>query len=266
MKIAVLMACYNRVATTLRCLGSLFSQDCPCELHVFLVDDKSPDQTGIKVKAAFPQVEVIDSPGGLYWAKSMHLAWKSASVSGKFDAFLWLNDDVDLKTNAVAALLDDYRKCGGGKCVIVGTCSSNSDGTEYSYGATDSADGHIVPKGEPQKAEGWFSGNIVLVPHCVYETVGMISGEYSHARADYDYAERLKEAEVPFFASSYYLGVCKNDFKEKLGCLSCAQRLGMLWRPGYWNLKDLWRIRSRYHGGMRAIVSCVHLVFDVVKG
>lgn len=70
---------------------------------MWLVDDASPDQTGAKVKAAFPEVHVIEGAGGLFWCKGMRLAWDKAIASGiKYDFYLWLNDDVMLKTDALA--------------------------------------------------------------------------------------------------------------------------------------------------------------------
>src|SRR5215469_2793644 len=67
MRIAGLVACYNRVALTLRCLTSLFEtfehQD--ATLEIFLVDDGSPDKTGEIVKQRFPQVHVITGTGSL---------------------------------------------------------------------------------------------------------------------------------------------------------------------------------------------------------
>ena len=85
--IAVLMTCYNRVETTLRCLHSLFNQTIKqtgnqaISLDVWLVDDASPDQTGAKVKAAFPEVHVIEGAGGLFWCKGMRLAWDTAAAA-----------------------------------------------------------------------------------------------------------------------------------------------------------------------------------------
>ena len=65
MKIAVLMTCFNRVNTTLACLERLFAQMLPegYSFDVWLVDDASPDKTGAKVKSAYPQANVVQSPG-----------------------------------------------------------------------------------------------------------------------------------------------------------------------------------------------------------
>lgn len=94
----------------------------------------------------------------------------------------------------------------------------------------------------------------------------MISGEYSHARADYDYAERLKKARISFYCSSNYVGVCKNDFADKVCNLSFWQRLQLLWLPGYWNLHDLWSFKSMHFSKCRAMISCLHLVYCAIKG
>ena len=80
MSIAVLMTCHNRVETTLACLRRLTPQLSPTD-GVFLVDDGSMDGTGVKVKAEFSDVNVINGDGTLYWARGMHLAWKSAIKS-----------------------------------------------------------------------------------------------------------------------------------------------------------------------------------------
>ena len=136
--IAVLMTCYNRVETTLRCLHPLFNQTIKqsdnqtISLDVWLVDDASPDQTGVKVKAAYPEVNVIQSPGNLFWCKGMRLAWDKAVASGiKYDFYLWLNDDVMLKTDALADVLKDYENGGG---VVVGRMSSDESECEESFG------------------------------------------------------------------------------------------------------------------------------------
>ena len=265
-KVAVLMTCHNRVETTLKCLDGLAANAENETVDVWLVDDGSTDGTSERVKSWHRQnadvvnLTVVAGSGNLYWAKGMALAWRSAAISD-YDFYLWLNDDVALYPEALSGLLNDYRKVGG---VIVGACCEPGGGA-ISYGATDAMDRKIVPKGTPQKADGWLNGNFVLVPREVYRKVGMISDEYTHARADYDYAERLKRTGIPFYSSSKFVGECHYEFDAKIRGKSLWQRIRLLWRPGYWNLHDLWLIRSRYHGKLRALVSCVHLIVIAVR-
>lgn len=262
-RIAVLMACHNRSEATLYSLSALVQATKGLCCDVYLVDDGSSDGTGVSVRRKFPFVHIIQGDGGLYWAKGMRLAWGTAVKSADYDFYLWLNDDLNLKRDALSGMFADYDKTGS---VIVGACSDDEEETMCSYGASDASDKKINPNGTPQRAEGWLNGNCVLVPRNVYKRIGMISGEYTHARADYDYAERLKQAGIPFYCSSQYVGVCHNDFGEKMAGVRLCQRLQMLWKPGYFNLHDLWLIRRRYHGITAAILSCAHLTFIVIRG
>lgn len=285
MTIAILMTCHNRREITLRCLEYLFVACGNCNDVVFdlwLVDDGSSDGTAEAVKRRFPQVTIIHGDGNLFWAKGMHRAWTVAANSRHYDFYLWLNDDVVLKSNALLSILSDYDKLSNYQTikrsnlklqfsnsfplVIIGACSEDESEQRCSYGATNSKDQRIIPNGSPQKADGWLNGNCVLVSNEVYSEVGMISDEYSHARADYDYAERLKRLGIPFYCSSAYVGSCKDGFRAKMCVKSFWQRIQMLWQPGYWNLHDLWLIRRRYHGIMPAILSCAHLVIIVARG
>ena len=100
-RIAVLMACHNRVETTLCCLERLFT-NIVADLDVWLVDDGSSDGTGARVKERFPSVNVIRGTGSLYWARGMRLAWERAVESHEhYDYFLWLNDDVVLRSDGI---------------------------------------------------------------------------------------------------------------------------------------------------------------------
>ena len=273
------MTCHNRREKTIQCLNSLreavdelhSKKQGGAEFHVFLVDDGSTDGTGDEIVRLFDCsiVRLIQGDGTLFWAKGMALAWREAlkyeklESASPFDYFLWLNDDVELSSDALEVLLSDLREVRGAG-VVVGVCCDGS--RQCSYGATDAKDHLVVPTGSPIKADGWFTGNVVLVPRRVSDEVGIIDDSFTHARADYDYAERLKVAGVPFYASSKFVGICTNDWKKKMSGRTLLERIASLWRPGYSNLHDLWLIRSRYHGACRAVVSCVHMIFIVLRG
>ena len=85
MKIAVLMTCYNRVATTIECLRRLFKQDISdgYSLDVWLVDDGSPDGTGDKVKSEYPQVNVIKSKGVVGYGVIRSRQWNHRKRSNR---------------------------------------------------------------------------------------------------------------------------------------------------------------------------------------
>ena len=269
MKIAVLMTCHNRVRTTINCLRRLSAAIVECDesVDVWLVDDGSTDGTGDQAKALFPDVHVIRGNGKLYWSRGMHLAWETAAECRKYDFYLWLNDDVMLKSGALKMILDDWRKCGDERGVIIGACSADDTESSTSYSASDLKDRQLFPNGAtPQRADGWFNGNFVLVPKRAFESVGTISDEYWHYRGDCDYAERLKIARIPFFCSSKFVGVCEKDYLGKVGGRGLRERLRMLVVPGGWNLHDLYLIRRKYHGVLRALLSCGHMIFLALKG
>jgi GT2 family glycosyltransferase len=102
MEIAVLMTCFNRVDKTLKCLCQLFANDLTdISLSVYLVDDGSTDGTAKAVSENFPEVNVIQSDGGLFWNKGMHLAFSNA-MQKDYDAFLMFNDDTMLQSDAIS--------------------------------------------------------------------------------------------------------------------------------------------------------------------
>lgn len=266
-RIAVLMTCYNRVQTTLECLRRLFRQELPdgYALEVWLVDDASPDRTGELVKAEFPQVNVIKSPGNLYWCRGMRLAWDRAAEAYDYDYYLWLNDDVQLKEKALSAALRDAEKIGGmSPVVIVGTFSSDEQERDVSYGATSD-----IPDGvSPKLANGCFNGNFVLVPRQVFKRIGPICNLYHHAYGDYDYSWMLRRAGIDAYATSEFLGVCPQQPTRyiHLKGLKLAERIQTLFNPKGFSLHDTFVYRKRNWGGMRALISCIHVIVKVCWG
>ena len=264
-RIAVLMTCYNRVNVTLDCLEALFAQVLPKEtqLDVFLVDDASPDQTGTRVSARYPQAHVIDAEGGLFWCKGMRLAWDSAvNFSTKqcftYDFYLWLNDDVKLKDCSLWNLLGDYDRVGG---VVVGTFSSDEREIDVSYGAT-----RRMPDGQaPHVADTLMNGNMVLVPSQVYEKVGPICGRYHHQYGDYDYGLLIRRMGLEYYSSSHFCGHCPEQPERyfHLKNRKLFSRWSLLFNPKGYSLHDAFLYKYRNWGLFRALVSIAHVVYIV---
>lgn len=261
MRVAVLMTCYNRAETTLRCLRLLFAQKGDLELSVFLVDDASPDRTGLQVKVEFPQVEVINGTGSLYWCKGMNLAWRSAG-SG-FDAYFWLNDDVELAEDALSHLIEDGNKTGWHGAIVGSFLDHNG---RMTYGVMENWE-WIEPVGVPRLTTGDISGNCVLVPKEVYARVGLIADCYSHAYGDYDYSARMRKKGVPYYLASKVCGICDDDKStDSLSKKTFIQRARCLVKPGGRNLKDAVLYRYKYYGLFRAIITAIHVPYLVLTG
>lgn len=266
MKFAILMTCYNRAKTTLRCLSTVYRQELPpgVSFQVFLVDDGSPDETGRQVRAQFPQVEVVSGTGQLYWAKGMALAWKTAAKMGGFDAYLWLNDDVELEIRAFADALEDFIQTGGAG-VLVGSCVDET-GT-VCYGCRGTGGVCRLPTGRPERHLGNICGNFVLVPHEVYARIGGMAECYRHAYGDFDYAMRLRKAGIPYFMGSKIAGVCPDhNPDEGLYSPSLRRRLKDLFLPKGRNLHDNFIYKFREGGLLRALASCLHVIYLVARG
>ena len=246
MKIAVLIASHNRKETTIGCLSRLLPQLGEDD-RVYLVDDGSTDGTAVAVAGLKDKrINVINGDGRLYWAKGMRKAWEAAIAErDNWDGFLWLNDDTELDGDSLQKLLS----ANDGMRIVVGDLA-NSKG-EVMYGLREG---------------GLFTGNCVLVPRKVYERLGMICGDYSHAWADSDYAMHAKRAGVKVVGAGVVGKTEAHPNRPSLKGLSLRERIGMLSNPKGWNLHDLWLYRRRNWGCCAAICSCIHLMLHVAIG
>jgi len=247
------MTCFNRVETTLRGLQSLFaSKVTDVELDVYLVDDASPDGTAARVRTAFPAVHVLEGSGNLFWCKGMRLAWDAARQSGKiYDYYLWFNDDVSLKSDALAGLLVDDAS---NKGLVVGKFSSDETESDISFGL----DG----------ADEWMNGNLVLIPRAVYDAIGPIYDGYRHAYGDHDYGLKAKRHGFSVRLSSHFCGVCPRQPERYLSMQGkpLCERFRILFATKGVCLHDAVLFRYRNWGLGMAILSFLHLMLKTLIG
>lgn len=265
--IAILITCHNRATITLRGLERMFeaaSNVVNMHLDVFLVDDGSNDGTGLKVKCRYPEINLIRGNGNLFWSRGMHLAWqKSIEARREYDGWLWLNDDVELASDALQILIRDANATSWNG-VIVGAFI---DGTgDITYGVRENWR-FVSPTGTPRKTEGDISGNCVLVPKSVFSRVGIISDAYFHSCGDFDYSARMRRANVPYYLASRVCGVCENE-KKNCGMNSrlLLERVGFLFSAHARGLLDGVIYRYRNYGIFRAMVTLLHIPWLILFG
>ena len=104
------------------------------------------------------------------------------------------------------------------------------------------------------------------MPRKVYERLGMICGEYSHAWADSDYAMMAKRAGIGVVSARVVGKTEWHPNRPPLKGLSLKRRMELLYHPKGWNLHDLWLYRRRNWGYAVAIFSCLHMIDHVVIG
>jgi GT2 family glycosyltransferase len=184
------------------------------DLRVFLVDDASPDKTGDAVRAAFPEVEVIDGTGGLWWNGSMCLAYRKAKSAGPCDAYLLFNDDVSLDAEGVSKCLETFRKFNlASPTIVVGpTLSPDRQTTTFSAYIRSSPFrplnlARLLPNGSPRIADT-FNGNFVLVPHRLMDALGGPDPKYFQQFADLDMGFSAKRLGGQVVLCGQHVGVC----------------------------------------------------------
>lgn len=249
MSIAVLMSCHNRCETTVNCLMRLSLSSGSSgvgQYAVFIVDDGSTDGTTEAIKLHCPGVWVFQGNGSLFWAKGMRRAWEMAVAERTdWEGYLWLNDDTELQQDAISKML------------------AANDGEKIVVGELVNSKGEIVYGTRPG---GLFTGNCVFVPRTVYDRLGMICGDYSHAWADSDYAMQAKRAGIAVVSAGVVGRAEGHPNRPGLRGLALRERVGMLRNPKGWNLHDLWLYRRRNWGYCAAIVSSLHMLLHVVIG
>lgn len=219
MKIAILLATFNRREKTVSCIKSLLAQKLTSkiEFEIFLTDDSSSDQTVEAVLNLWPDANVIHGSGSLFWAGGMRSSW-NAALKHHFDFYLLLNDDTILAPNAIQVLVNSYKRIlqsQGLPSVIVGSTSDTENG-KISYGGKKLTSKYKITYAEVFSENEILAcdlgnANIMLVPHEVVEKIGILSSAYSHGIADYDYTLQAKRNGCGVFVAPGILGICTDD-------------------------------------------------------
>jgi GT2 family glycosyltransferase len=248
-KIAILLTCYNRKETTLACLSRLFSQEGVSHIYqqdIYLVDDGSKDGTSVAVKAEFPEVNIIEGTGSLFWNGGMRLAWQAALASDiEYDFYLWVNDDSMLSNDSIARLLASYSALTVNNALVGAVVGTMIDPQTHmpTYGGYLSVSKYnplsfssvIQPSDEAQLCDA-INGNFVLVPSLSVEKIGILSDAYTHGIGDNDYSFRLKKAGLFCWVAPGIYGECARNTvvggaQDKT--LSISERLKKMQLPNH---------------------------------
>lgn len=233
MKIAILLATFNRKRKTVSCLERVYAQELPkgTDICIFLTDDNSSDGTDQAVADLYPEVNLFKGNGNLFWAGGMRNSWREALKSDP-DYYLLLNDDTLLNNTAIYSLLNYYEVSGNMHAITIGSTFDVAS-NEISYGGRKLY--------HPKKVQSYnvyseteyiecdmANANIMMVPKVAVQKIGILSDRYTHGIADFDYTLRARKAGFKVMVVPGVLGDCTDDH-------------GKNWRSSAVSLKD--RIR-----------------------
>jgi GT2 family glycosyltransferase len=214
MNISVLMTCFNRRDYTLACLRLLYAQALPegDVLNVVLVDDGSKDGTTVAVANEFPEVQLLEGDGSLYWCGGMRKAWAHAALADP-DYLLLLNDDTMLKPDAILSLLS-IAPNPSDRVIAVGPVA-DPDSNQVVYGGRPPGV-HVHP---PQPGEvpiecNTFNANCVLIPRGVSAVLGGFYDGYTHGFADFDYGVQARRKGIRILQGTRIVGTCRLNSDE----------------------------------------------------
>jgi GT2 family glycosyltransferase len=252
MTVAVLLTTFNRKAKTLTCLTTLAQQELheDVNLKVFLTDDNSSDGTADAVRQQFPQTHIFHGNGQLFWAGGMRSTWRQA-MQYQPDYYLLLNDDTQLFPNTISTLLDMAMHDNTAICI---GSTRNDESGEWSYGGSKL----VSPKywgGEKVFSEtdteevDFANANIMLVPKAIVKKIGILSDQFTHSLADYDYCLKAKKNGFSIRVAPGFLGSCIDDHGNnwKSANTTLKERIQYLKSPkGLAYSEYLWFIREHF--------------------
>ena len=260
-QIAVAMTCHNRRPKTVNCLERLYAQEGINEnfsLDIFLVDDGSTDGTAQEVEKLFPQVNIIQGTGSLFWNGGMHIAYGEA-LKGDYDFYLWINDDVSLYPNAISHLIQTYQQVkaeNDKESIILGGMADPETGA-CTYGGFARLGSwslrmrEVSPHPDTPVRCDANTGNCVLISRAIARWIGNIEPYYRHRWGDPDYGLRAGKMGFQLWLAGGFVGECENNptaERWRDSGLSLKARLSDFHSVKGYGKKD-WKFYVRRHGG-----------------
>ena len=207
-KIYIIIPVHNRVDFTKDCLASLEKQTYG-QFMTVVVDDGSTDGTSEMVRSQFPEVEVLNGDGSLWWTGGINLGIEFALKQGA-DYVLTLNDDTILPDNFVekmvfwasekpealfGALEKDY---GSKEIMYAGQLAPSWAKDQANYLLKDQKSANLAGI----QAVKIYHGRGLWIPAPVFESIGLFDTKrFPHYMADFDFTLSASEAGFRIFCN-----------------------------------------------------------------
>ena len=248
------MPTYNRwdeARASLRCI----SQSTYRDFKVLLVEDGCTDGTPDKCRAEFPEVEVLNGDGDLWWSGATNMGTKHALSQGA-KLVMWINDDIRVQPDTIAHLIESHQRNGEKSVVCARIRLPGSEAREWrgdppswypdreSWQPPQFPDEGDLPIDHPPGGQG------VIIPARCFREIGFLDREnFAMNWADHNFHYRAMKAGYRYFISTQAV-VLERPNKEPPESRKIFTAKGAWWfltnRRSYGNLRALRRHLKRY--------------------
>lgn len=186
----ILIPVHNRRETTRACLSNLRRLGIFERCHVCVIDDASSDGTSKMLANEYPQAQVLQGDGNLYWGGGIATGM-AAARSAKAEVHVWLNDDCLPDEGSIETVVNRVRETKG---MCGGICRDPDDESLITYsGSQIGVPSLVQPPCGNYEAVDVMNGNMVAIHAEAVEQVGILdSKRFPHYGGDIAYCFRAK--------------------------------------------------------------------------
>lgn len=273
-KIHCLTTSHNRCQKTLCSINSLKRQkgyEDLFELSFTVVDDGSDDGTSQQISKKFPEINLVQGKGDLYWAGGMRLGFASISVDVQYDYLFVFNDDVIFKKDAIFRLLTALDKTTFVNDVldIVLTGDFVTGEGDLSYGGLKRNSrlnpvSFIMDKSSQTKlvAVDTINMNGCLIGRTVISKVGFLESYFLHGGADIEFGIRAaKQGLSTVLRCPFPIGICDRNPERYLSG-NIFERFKTLTSPKFQPMQQRFKFHYNY-GGFLWLIFFVKYYFKI---
>lgn len=231
----ILIPAHNRKLITLKCLDTLSQNQDLERYQTIVIDDGSTDGTADAVAVQYPQVQILQGDGNLWWtgaiAKGMQYAYQQGA-----DYFIWLNDDT-LPAPQTLSLMVAFCEAAPRR-VVTAQCYADKSLTDPTYGGRRVKGfslQFLVAQLDQVLTCDVCSGNLVCMPRAVIDDIGYPPAQRApQTWADVVYTWTAKQAGFEIWVLGAAIAICAHNPIEEgwsSSNISMWQRWQMLRTP-----------------------------------
>lgn len=256
-RVGIVAPVYNRRNLTLLCLRSLSRiNESNLDVKIVIVDDGSTDGTSDSIRKEFPEVEIVQGDGNLWFTEGTNVGVRAA-LKHNPDYVLMMNDDQIFDSEFLQYLIETAEKHPRsvvGPLLLLWDTPHKLFQTSPRWETFSGGWRHwnqqtvwTTPK-KPWEVE-LIVGNCVLVPAKAIEECGLMDSKRYPNFGDAEYTPRLRKNGWRLLIDPRSRVFCQpNDVPVSIGNFNLKQKLDAL----FFDLRKIHNIRRRFYANWDA--------------